>query len=215
MISTCPRCEKLVAIPSGVDPTASVRCPLCAGEYALSEAIASAPPELIPVVVVSEQSATAVSEAVAEPAGEEQAQTRHEPEHEPEGENEAAAAVKEFSEISGVPQRRRRKPKSALQTWIEIITGGLAGLLVGYYGLAFYYGPEFKNMGLPQFPLPGIAWITAPRAGGDSTKPTEPKPVETKPAEKKSDKGKSSEAKPRSRRQDAPGPISFSQWDVC
>jgi hypothetical protein len=204
MISTCPRCGKQVSIPSGVDPTTAVRCPLCAGEYALSEALALAPPELIPVVVVSEGSESVAPEAAAEPADVEEAPTQYEPEGEPEGENEAAAVAEHFSGISGAPRRRRRKPKSALQTWIEIVTGGLAGLLVGYYGLAFYYGPDFKNMGLPQFPLPGIAWITAPRTSGDSpkpaeAKPAETKPAETKPAEKKPDKGKASEANLRSR----------------
>ena len=49
-ISACPRCQKLVSLPSDVDSAAQVRCPLCHSEYALGEAI---PPELIPVVAVT------------------------------------------------------------------------------------------------------------------------------------------------------------------
>ena len=195
MISTCPRCLKQVSIPAAVDSTALVRCPLCAGEYALSEALALAPPELIPVgLPAAEESTPAAPETAAEPASEEEVQTEHEPESE--GENEAAAVVKQFPEVTATARRRRRKPKSALQTLIEVVTGGLAGCLVAYYGLAFYYGPEFHNKGLPQLPLPGISWITAPRADdGATTKPAVTKPTEK--TEKKPNKGKAGAANHR------------------
>lgn len=154
MNSTCPRCQKPVSAPSGLDSGSLVRCPMCSSEYALSEALAWTPPELIPVVspVVGE-GAFVVHEAPVEIElhGD---STEH---------NEAAVAVSDFSRISA--PRRRRKPKSALQTLIEVVTGGLAGCLVAYYGLAFYYGPEFRDVGLPQIALPGISWITAPRTG--------------------------------------------------
>jgi len=196
MISTCPRCQKQVSIPAGVDLAASVRCPLCAAEYALSEAVALTPPELIPVGLhVAEGLASATHEATAEPVTIQDVEAPHDFE----GENEAAAAAKQFPDVSATTQRRRRKPNSMLQTLIEVVTGGLAGCLVAYYGLAFYYGPEFRNIGLPQLPLPGISWITAPRAGDDVA----PKPTETIPAEKQPDKGKGSAANHRSGGQDA------------
>jgi len=51
IISECPKCEGVVTIPDGVDPDATVRCPLCEAEYPLSEALAAAPPALIPVEI--------------------------------------------------------------------------------------------------------------------------------------------------------------------
>jgi hypothetical protein len=48
-ISTCPKCGRQVAIPAGLDFAAVVRCPICNAEYALYDAIATAPPPLIPV----------------------------------------------------------------------------------------------------------------------------------------------------------------------
>jgi hypothetical protein len=49
MISTCPKCQEQVSIPFGVEAEAMVRCPMCDAEYALGEALALAPPELIVV----------------------------------------------------------------------------------------------------------------------------------------------------------------------
>ena len=61
--SNCPRCQKQVTIPFGVDRAALVRCPLCDAEYALSEALAMGPPALIVV------GATVASPAAAAAAG--------------------------------------------------------------------------------------------------------------------------------------------------
>jgi hypothetical protein len=163
MTSTCPKCQKPVSIPSGVDLSAAVRCPCCQAEYALNEALGPTPPELIPVGLVD----------AAHVEGESQPDS--------ELENEAAAVAKQFAAMP-VTARRKRKPKSALQTLIEVVAGGLAGCLVAYYALAFYWGPEFRTKGLPQLPLPGIAWITAPRAADDAKdKPKGEKPAKTKP----------------------------------
>ena len=162
VISTCPKCQSQVSIPAGVDSSALVRCPLCDVEYSLSEAV---PPALIPVAggFFFEQA---------------EAQDRENVEGEV---NEAAAVVVGRASITGAPLRRR-KPKSALQTIIEIVTGGLAGCLVAYYALAFYYGPEFKDVGLPKLPLPFISALTAPPDEADAgeqeqaaEKPKEPK----------------------------------------
>jgi hypothetical protein len=153
---------------------------LCNAEYALAEALTPPPPELIPVIlpdVQPEQPLTAVGE---EPA----AETIEPQEASALGaasENEAAAVVAEFP-AKPAPPRRRRKHKSALQTLIEVVAGGLAGCLVAYYGLAFYYGADFAAKGMPILPLPGIESITAPRAAPDAGK--------QKPPEKKPDKGK-------------------------
>jgi hypothetical protein len=179
MTSTCPRCEKQVSIPAGVDSAALVRCPLCAAEYPLSEVLASLPPELIPV------DRPAVGDwplATHEPAAESDRGEGAHSQHDAEGENEAAAVARQFPGVSAATaaRRRRRKPKSALQTLIEVVTGGMAGLLVGYYALAFYLGPEFRNR-VPQLPLPGISWITAPRAAI----PPEEMPADEKPLEPK------------------------------
>ena len=168
MISTCPRCQRPVSIPSNVEPAALVRCPLCEAEYALSEALALAPPELIPIAPrISDVAAEETTAPVQEPI----VYVRDE-------ENEAAIVASGFRAVSAAG-RRRRKQKSVLQTLIEVVTGGLAGCLVAYYGLAFWFGPQFRNVGLPQLPLPGIAAITAPRPA-DEAKPPEKKPSKDK-----------------------------------
>lgn len=174
MISTCPKCDKPVSIPSGVDPPAAVRCPLCSAEYALGEALTPPPPELIPVSLPDVQPSTAAVGETAHVDGE--------PQPDSEGENEAVAVAEQFP-ATPVAAPRRRKPKSALQTLIEVVAGGLAGCLVAYYGLAFYYGPEFGTKGLPKLPLPGIEWITAPRPSPDDGKQMAPekKPAKGKP----------------------------------
>jgi hypothetical protein len=49
MISRCPRCAELVSIPEGLVAEAGVRCPLCAAEYSLADALAALPPELVAI----------------------------------------------------------------------------------------------------------------------------------------------------------------------
>ena len=173
MISTCPKCEKPVSIPAGVDSSAAVRCPLCSAEYALSETVQlPTPPELIPVGLPDTQ-----------PSPTDAASFAGEAQQEPEEENEAAAVAERFPAMP-VAARRKRKPKSALQTMIEVVAGGLAGCLVAYYALAFYYGPEFGvKGGLPKLPLPGIEWITSPRAVPEQPKDA---PADKKPAKSES-----------------------------
>ncbi|MGW8258438.1 MAG: hypothetical protein ACWGMZ_13210 [Thermoguttaceae bacterium] len=53
-ISACPRCQKMVTIPQGLDSTDLVRCPLCGEEYPLQQAMELIPPELIRVVPANE-----------------------------------------------------------------------------------------------------------------------------------------------------------------
>jgi hypothetical protein len=176
MISTCPRCQKQVSIPTGVESTALVRCPLCDAEYALSEALSWAPPALIPLGLAAAAGSTPAPD---DAQGELPRDSETSPDSEPL--NEAAMVAKQCAAVSA-PARRRRKPKSALQTLIEVVLGGVAGCLVGYYALAFYLGPEFRHRGLPELPLPGISWLTAPPADEDAAlKPPPKKPARPKP----------------------------------
>jgi hypothetical protein len=153
---------------------------LCNAEYALAEALTPPPPELI--LVSADVQPVQPSPALADVTAAETAHPPEEPQPVSEVENEAAAVAAEFPAKPAAP-RRRRKPKSALQTLIEIVAGGLAGCLVAYYGLAFYYGPEFAAKGLPILPLPGIEWIVAPRPAADAAKEKSPekKPAKGKP----------------------------------
>lgn len=222
-ISSCPRCQRQVTIPAEVDAAASVRCPLCDAEYPLSEALALAPPELIPVVPLtpSEPRPVTASELAAAKAlladlsffgphdelaaeAEEEGELgRHDEESfeyalagETAAGGESAVAVAEGVAKEGEaaeqtpvqPARRRRKrpPKSFLQATIEIITGGVAGCLFAYYGLAWYLGPRFD---LPKFGMPFIEQLTADPSnpnpeGGVRKKKVEPplKPAVEKPA---------------------------------
>ncbi len=197
-ISTCPRCQKPVAIPGGVASTALVRCPLCAAEYPLGEAV---PPELIPVLVAADQSragegsggwegVTQRHETAVEPRAEGEAEMalgHEEMATEAEETNEAAAVAVGQSGVAAMAamaamRSRQPGPASALKRAVEVVTGGLAGCLVAYYGLAAWFGPEFKNFGFPE--LPGVAWLTTEPVKGDpgGEKPAE-KPAAAKPAQ--------------------------------
>jgi hypothetical protein len=159
MISNCPKCARQVLLPSGAEADATVRCPLCLAEYELREALALAPPELILV-------APRIHPIIETPSVAEL----------PRVEDRSAGAAAAPSRTTWRPRRQ----KSALQTVIEVVAGGLAGVVVAYYGLAIYFGPQFHRVGLPKLPLPLISWITAPPAqGGDAqpnAAPNEPPP---------------------------------------
>lgn len=161
-----------MAIPAGVDPEAIVRCPLCDAEYALTEAIALAPPELIRVVPADRR----VRETHQETAAEEcRVRETHQgpadgafhapyetPDiHEP---NEAAAVAEPLPASSVAAQLRGRPRKSVLRRVVGIILGGLPGCLMAYYGLAWYFGADFDKH-FPKLPLPFIQRLTAPPAG--------------------------------------------------
>ena len=204
--STCPRCCKPVSIPSNVDAAALVRCPLCDAEYPLREAF---PPELIPVLSVARETAPESNGAEADAGNiltipletdgdltvavktEEPAEYAIAGETQPEAEEENAAAAVVGRLPVAIPSGRRRPPKPWWQKPIEVVSGGLAGLLVGYYALAAYHGPQFKTVVPPnmQFSLPGIAWLTTPADKSDGDKPDNgadqpaaEKPVAAKPA---------------------------------
>ena len=151
MISTCPNCQRLVSIPSGLSAAAAVRCPLCDAEYALGEALALVPPELIPVSAparpgrpaedASESPLAAESEAGAGPPGKPAAD--HGPDHAAEGEqavveqpvngdeiagehedeNEAAGAAAGAHPMASVTLKRQRRAPSGLRRLIETLIG--------------------------------------------------------------------------------------------
>jgi hypothetical protein len=173
MISTCPKCRKQVTIPAGVDSAAVVRCPLCDAEYALGEAMALAPPELIPVAAAGgadsrvcethHEATDGAFHAPYEEAGQAEEDTTIPPDiHE---ENEAAAVARQVPATSVSAQLRKRPSKSFLRTVFEVILGGLAGCLVAYYALALCFGSNFDKY-LPKLPLPFISRLTDPPAGG-------------------------------------------------
>jgi hypothetical protein len=170
---------------------------LCGAEYPLGEAV---PPELIPVAAASDQApvppdvasdqapapatdvaiefGSAVERVVAMEGHEEGEITM---EHE---QNEAAAVAAGQPRIAAMATvRGRRPPASALKRLIEVLTGGLAGCLVAYYGLALWYGPEFTKFGFPQ--LPGYAWLTSEpnkKADDPGKTPAAAKHVPAKPS---------------------------------
>ncbi len=169
MISTCPKCREQVSIPPGVESAALVRCPLCEAEYPLSDSLSLAPPELVPVAGATKHEGT---EQGGETAIE---QSVGEAEHPSGGEvDEAAAAAERFPQMPPTARLRSNRQKSALRVLIEVVAGGLAGCLVAYYALAFYFGPAFNRVGLPILPLPFISSIIAPAEEEDRPPPKPP-----------------------------------------
>jgi hypothetical protein len=148
VISSCPRCQRQVSIPAGVDSAAVVRCPLCDAEYALSEALVLAPPELIPVA------AAAASEIEVDL---------------PLEVNEAAAVAQRMPIAVG--SRLRRRQTSWLGRTVGLVVGGLAGCVFALYILAIFLGPEYHKRGFPErihigdlvdVPMPLMTWLTTP-----------------------------------------------------
>jgi hypothetical protein len=176
---------------------------MCAAEYPLAEAV---PPELIPVLVTVDRPAAEEIALAQDAAGE-----AEEP-------NEAAAvavgqsggaAMAAMAAMHG----RQRRPASALKRAVEVISGGLAGCLVAYYGLAAWFGPEFKNFGFPD--LPFVAWITKEPVktdpGGEKAaeKPAAAKPADSTGVPETPDAGKTpagSTTKPKTGAKPPSGP---------
>jgi hypothetical protein len=86
--------------------------------------------------------------------------------------NEAAAVVPPSSAPLRVQPPKTRSP---LKTLLEVVTGGVAGIVFAIYILALTLGPGFKQLWPYDVPLPGIARLTAgperaaaagPQAGG-------------------------------------------------
>lgn len=187
-ISICPKCQRPVSIPRGVESAALVRCPLCAAEYPLGETM---PPELIPVVARPTEFTGEPAEATA--GGElddsawaadvVRAPARRKPAAAPpareagakvaEKENEAVAVARALSATARV--WRPRAPGSVLKKLVGVVISGLVGCVVAYYALAFYLGPQFPKLGLPHLPLLFIDRLT--------TAPSKPQTEKAKSAE--------------------------------
>ena len=118
----------------------AVHCPLCNSEYALSEALALVPPELIPVVAEALES-TSIADVAVEPPAEVEIPSSTETSR-----TKRRRWPSECPATSAAAVLQRRRSRSALRTVIEVVTGGLAGCLVAYYGLAFWFGPEFHRI---------------------------------------------------------------------
>ncbi|MEN6457389.1 MAG: hypothetical protein ABFC63_00455 [Thermoguttaceae bacterium] len=145
-----------MSVPAGAESDAVVRCPLCAAEYPLSESLALAPPELI-LVAAHAAEPTAIADAPGEAKGGEALDAA--------GDNEAAAMAQSLPRLPAASRLRSRREKSALQKLIEVVVGGVAGILVAYYGLALYFRADFYDrLPLPRLPLPFMSWLTAPPA---------------------------------------------------
>jgi hypothetical protein len=180
----------LVSIPSGVPAAAAVRCPLCDAEYALGEALALVPPELIPVSVPDRAGRPAEDSSELPPAAESETGAAdagppgkpaadHAAEGEPtvveqpvngdeiagehEDENEAAAAAAGTHPMASVTLKRQRRAPSGLRRLIETLIGALVGFLIAYYAWAICLGPRrFQEEVIQRFGLPQLPFISAP-----------------------------------------------------
>lgn len=150
--ATCPHCRDQVTVPPGIDPEATVRCPLCQEEFQLSRVLESMPPQLIVVggetspwqgQLGSERPAfLAPAPADEESAGEEfrllddeetavaagdSEQFRFE-----EGTGEAAGGGKAGQRAAPARGRRSKPKKNPAMELVKIFVGGVAGLAIGY-----------------------------------------------------------------------------------
>ncbi|MGE0755381.1 MAG: hypothetical protein AB7F89_05050 [Pirellulaceae bacterium] len=138
----CPKCREQVSLPLGTSPETRVRCPLCREEYALQQAVRQLPPCLeIVEPRAGTIEATRTDDAnspvswdapfslppSAEDVPSAPAVAHSEPPV-PRFELEAAAA-----RVPRVPTSRprsRRKTNSPLRAIIQIVGGGMLGLLI-------------------------------------------------------------------------------------
>lgn len=227
-ISVCPRCQRLVSLPGDVDATWPVCCPYCGEQFPLGEAIppelvpvdgepdASDAEETVqddgPVEVFELEDHIGVVPSPSEEvdvAFEEQADVVDEPDEldvystasfaDAEPENEAVAVAAASQVLAGSTRLRRQKTKPWWRTFLAVVSSAVIGLLVGYYVIAWWFGPQFVAQGWPIFHfLPGIQRLTAPakppvgareKAAAQNSprsKPAdvEPKPVAPEPTEK-------------------------------
>jgi len=60
-VSSCPKCHLPITLPAVTSPLARVRCPICAGEYTLQDALSYAPPTLVVIGAPAESAPSAGS----------------------------------------------------------------------------------------------------------------------------------------------------------
>jgi hypothetical protein len=171
-----------VSIPSGIEPAAAVRCPLCDGEYALDEALALVPPELIPVSAGPSTAESPTDEGIDqaadadEPASEPRADDAADAEQtdipqpvegaelaDPhEGANEATAAAGGAPAMPSAALKRRSRSTSGLRRLVETLIGALVGFVIAYYGWALWLGQQrFQEEVIQRFGLPRLPFISS------------------------------------------------------
>jgi len=202
IISKCPKCRQPVTIPDGVDPDAEVRCPLCAVVYPLRQAMAAAPPALVPVET-AETDAQRSDEGAGGPDAGQDADAPSQPAAatienatpkidtgQTPVDSEAFTGFRVQDEESSrrestddVPSCRllpkRKKGKSAAKEIAGAILGGFLGLSLGYYLLNFFGGERFDFL---EIPLPGVEHTYRHRAASDNGNAEKPEtPPDTSP----------------------------------
>ncbi|MEE9602124.1 MAG: hypothetical protein V3V75_02380 [Thermoguttaceae bacterium] len=194
-ISKCPKCGQEVTVPERLGPEAEVRCPLCDAEYPWSEALAEAPPELIPVppadvpttvepveeeaepiitVLIPESDDTPPADApeidtpeidTGQAPVDASALAAFGSDNAAEQQQEAISHETVSAGVASATPQPKRKQKAAGRQMIEAILGGFAGLLLGYY-LLCWFGPE--RLDLPKLPLPFLPPSMNQEAGDDA-----------------------------------------------
>ncbi len=183
IISKCPKCQRAITVPDGIVPDASVRCPICEEEYPLSEALAEAPPALIPVggsgdsdVLGAEMPGTAAAKVGAGDAADgEAAADQQSPDlgyalkrsaegvtEEPidfdlDGEETAEGqgpGMGIATTVARPAKKKKKKSKGVVRIMAEVIIGGFGGVFLMYYGLNFFTGN--KDHDFLNIYLPGV-----------------------------------------------------------
>lgn len=147
-IASCPKCREQVSIPNGTSSQARVRCPLCQEEYILAAALERLPPLLIvlPDVEPAQHDPHATFEERAPESaviGVDEAPADFELEPPAGGwtaESPAAVPAFRFEPDSVSPStpgsslatrsRARRKQASPLKAMIQVVAGGVLGLVI-------------------------------------------------------------------------------------
>ncbi|MGA2033996.1 MAG: hypothetical protein ABSG68_17245 [Thermoguttaceae bacterium] len=203
--SKCPKCQEQVTVPAGLEPEAVVRCPVCAVEYPLSEALALAPPALIIVSRPAAASLPTVEEVAAEDMPlveapevvDEEVHFRLAGESEQLAEpSEPAAAEEEvdFVALTGQAKpegaappampgeapapRRRRRPREPhpIRMGIGMLISGALAIAVGYYLANFFGGSQYD---IWHIYLPGVKHTYKYRGHAETAQAKDDKKAET------------------------------------
>jgi hypothetical protein len=183
-ISTCPHCSLMVAIPEGLDATALVRCPLCGAEYPLEAAKELLPPKLIPVETSSlllghgggEVNKDSPHLIFAPEENEDSVETTESPldaevcdliaKHKQGTEEEFPSQTKP----PALRRRAQRKPKSVPRIFMEIVFGGVAGIIIAYIVLAWIMGSRFDLPAPPRVLKPVLRFVLPDRIWAENQK---------------------------------------------
>lgn len=168
IISDCPQCGGKVSVPTGIEGEATVRCPLCAHEFPLSEALlraADAPPALVPVSPTAEDPSDGLSLdpseglSLADDAPGQEPEEADEETYRVAGETDGAAAAEHYDFASAAPGAlgtarpwRNRQPEpspvAGLVKFIGMGIFGLLGIAVAYLALSLISPKNFDYLNL-------------------------------------------------------------------